>query len=125
MNTMIKSVVIICEKSPIGNNSAIEAIRLGSGFMGLGEEIDCKIVFTGDAVYLLNKNADPTAVGMDSYEEPLEMADLSDLEFITIDSALDNVGFTAEDLIDYENLKIIRNNELAKIIEEASTCFRF
>ena len=122
---MIDSVAIICENSPIGKNSVIEAIRLGSGFMGLGEEIDCKIILTGDSVYLLSKHANPTAVGMDSYDEPLEMADLSDLELIIIDTALDEAGLTVEDLVDYENLKIISKSELSKIIEEASTCFRF
>ena len=122
---MIESVVIICDKSPIGKNSAIEAIRLGSGFMGLGEEIDCKIIFTGDAVYLLSKHADPTAIGMDSYEEPLEMADLSDLELKVIDTSLKDAGLTKEDLIDYENLEIIDKEELANIIGGATTTFHF
>jgi len=122
---MVESVVIICDKSPIGRNSAIEAIRLGSGFMGLGEDIDCKIVFTGDAVYFLNKHADPTAIGMDSYEEALEMADLSDLELKVVDTALEEAGIKSDDLIEYENLKIITNNDLATIMGEARTCFRF
>ena len=122
---MIESVVIICDKSPIGRNSAIEAIRLGSGFMGLGEDIECKLVLNGDSVYLMNKHADPTAVGMDSFEEPLEMADLSDLEINIIDTALEEAGMEAEDLIDYENLRIININALKTIIGEASTCFRF
>lgn len=122
---MIESVVIICDKSPVGINSAVETIRLGSGFMALGEEIDCKIVFMGDAVYLLNKDADPTAVGLDSYDETLEMADLSDLEILILDSALEEAGLTAEDLIDYENLKIIDIDELTNTIGEASTSFRY
>ena len=122
---MIESVVIICDRSPVGVNSAVESIRLGSGFMALGEEIDCKIVFTGDAVYLLNKHADPTAVGLDSYDETFEMADLSDLEILILDSALSEAGLTAEDLIDYENLKIIDIDELTNTIGEASTCFRY
>ena len=117
---MIESVVIICNKSPIGKNSAIEAIRLGSGFMGLGEEIDCKIVLTGEAVFLVSKYADPTAIGMDSYEEALEMADLSDLELDVIDTSL-----IKKDLIDYDNLNIIDVNRLSEIVEEATTCFRF
>ena len=125
MIKMIDSVVIICNKSPIGKNSAIEAIRLGSGFMGLGEEIDCKIVLTGDAVYLVSKHADPTTVGMDSYEEALEMADLSDLELNVVDTSLNDAGLTTEDLIEYENLNIIDMARLTEIIEEAKTCFRF
>lgn len=122
---MVNSVVIITEQSPIGKNSAVEAIRIGSGFVALGEIIDCQIVFTGDAVYFLNKNADPTALGMDSVSEPIEMADLSDLELYVIDTALEDAGLSNIDLIEYENLKIITIDELTEIIEKADVCFRF
>jgi sulfur relay (sulfurtransferase) DsrF/TusC family protein len=122
---MVESVLIISDRSPVGKNSAAEAIRIGSGFVALGEFIDCKIVLMGDAVYLFNKNASPEAVGMDSLDEVLEMADLSDLEVFIIDTALMDAGLTEEDLIDYENLKIIERDELINLIENARTCFRF
>ncbi|MBA7631916.1 hypothetical protein ES703_39453 [subsurface metagenome] len=122
---MVESVVVISDKSPIGRNSAIEAIRIGSGFTALGEFIDCKVVFTGDAVYLFNKNCNPEAVGMDPLTEVLEMADLSDLEVYIIESALSEAGLTKEDLFDYENLKIIDYDELTDLIASADTCFRY
>jgi sulfur relay (sulfurtransferase) DsrF/TusC family protein len=122
---MVESVLIISDQSPVGKNSVAEAIRIGSGFVALGEYIDCKIVFMGDAVYLLNKNASPEAVGLDNLDEVLEMADLSDLELYIIDSALSDAGLTKDDLIEYENLKIISIDELTKLIENAQTCFRF
>ena len=122
---MVESVVIITEQSSVGKNSALEAIRIGSGFVALGEIIDCKVVFTGDAVDFLNKNADPTIVGLDSTSEPIEIADLSDLELFVIGSALEEAGITADDLIEYENLKIINVDQLANLIEEADVCFRF
>jgi len=122
---MVESVVIISDQSPIGKNSAIEAIRIGSGFTALGEFIDCKIVFVGDAVYLFNKNCNPEAVGMDSFAEVLEMADLSDLKVYVIESALSNAGLTKADMIDYENLKTIDYDEFTDLISNADTCFRF
>ena len=122
---MVKSVVVISDQSPIGRNSAIEAIRIGSGFTALGEFIDCKIVLTGDAVYLFNKNCDPESVGMDPLAEVLEMADLSDLEVFIIESALIDAGLTKDDMIDYENLKIIGFDELTDLIANADTCFRY
>jgi sulfur relay (sulfurtransferase) DsrF/TusC family protein len=122
---MVESVLIISDQSPIGKNSAAEAIRIASGFVALGEYIDCKIVFMGDAVYILNKNANPEAVGLDNLDEVLEMADLSDLELYVIDSALSEAGLTKDDLIEYENLKIINIEELTNLIEEAQTSFRF
>jgi sulfur relay (sulfurtransferase) DsrF/TusC family protein len=122
---MVDSVVVITDQSPVGRNFASEAIRIGSGFVALGEFVACKIVFIGDAVYLLNKNADPKAVGMDSLDEILEMAELSDLELYALDSALTDAGMTEQDLIEYENLKVISMDQLADFIEEANTCFRF
>ena len=122
---MVESVVVISDQSPIGRNAASEAIRIGSGFTALGEYIDCKIVFMGDAVYLFNKNCDPEAVGMDPLAEVLEMADLSDLEVYIIESALFDAGLTKADMIDYENLKIIGYDELADLIANADTYFRY
>ncbi|MBA7592989.1 hypothetical protein ES708_35195 [subsurface metagenome] len=122
---MVESVVIITDQSPTGKNSATEATRIGSGFVALGEIINCQIVLTGDAVYLLNKKAKPTAVGMDPVDETIEMADLSDLELYVLDKSLKDAGLTVEDLIEYENLKVISIEELIDLIEQADTCFRF
>lgn len=122
---MVESVVIITDQSFIGKNSAVEAIRIGSGFVALGEYIGCKVVFTGDAVYLLNKSAEPQAVGMDSMGEALEMAELSDLELYIVDSALSEAGMKEQDLIEYENLKIINIDQLTDLIEQATTSFRY
>ena len=122
---MIESVVVITDQSPVGKNSAAEAIRIGSGFVALGEYINCQVVFTGDAVYLLNKNAVPNAVGMDSNYEVLEIADLSDLELYIIDTDLKNAGMTEDDLIEYESLKVITVEELSDLIDQADLAFRF
>ena len=122
---MVESVVVITDQSPIGKNSAAEAIRIGSGFVALGEYVNCQVVFTGDAVYLLNKNAVPDAVGMDPNDEVLEIADLSDLELYIIDSDLKNAGMTEDDLIEYENLKVITVDELSDLIDQADLAFRF
>lgn len=122
---MIESVVIISDQSPIGKNSAIEAIRIGSGFTALGEFIECKIVLTGNAVYLFNKSCNPEAVGMDSLDEVLEIADLSDLEVYVMESALKDAGMSKDDLVEYENLKVINYDELTDLIANANTTFRF
>jgi len=121
---MIKSILILCDSSPIGKNSAVEAIRLGSGFVALGEEIPCEIVFMGDAVYLFNKNADPTTLNMDPNDETIEMADLSDLIVNILEDDLEAAGLTKEDLIDYENLHIISKRELIEKMKNADTSFR-
>lgn len=122
---MVESVVIITDQSPIGKNSALEAVRIGSGFVALGEYVNCQIIFTGDAVYLLNKNANPEAVGMDSFDEVMEIADLSDLELYILDQSLQDAGMSTDDLVEYENLKVITVDEVVDLIENADTSFRF
>jgi sulfur relay (sulfurtransferase) DsrF/TusC family protein len=122
---MVESVVVITDQSPVGKNSAAEAIRIGSGFVALGEYVNCQVVFTGDAVYLLNKNAVPNAIGMDPNDEVLEIADLSDLELYIIDTDLKNAGMTEDDLIEYESLKVITVEELSDLIDQADLTFRY
>ncbi len=122
---MIKSIVIISDHSPIGKNSARETLRLVSGFVGLGVELDCKVILTGDAVLLMNKHSNPKAIGADSFDEAFEMLELTDSEIYLLDTALEEVGLTKDDLIDYENLKVISLSQMVKFIEQADMSFRF
>jgi len=122
---MVKSVVIIANSGPIGKNSPLEAIRLGSGYMGLGEDVDCKIVFRGDAVLTVSKTLDPTILGMDSYAEHLEMAELSDLELYVVEEDLNAIGLESTDLIEYELLNVIPLSQVAELILNADSTFRF
>jgi sulfur relay (sulfurtransferase) DsrF/TusC family protein len=122
---MVESAIIITDKSPIGKNSVVEAVRIGSGFVALGEYVECKVIFTGDAVYLLSRDAIPQTIGMDSFDEVFEMADLSDLELCVLDSALNDAGISENDLIEYENLKVITVEDLVDLIDNVDMCFRF
>jgi sulfur relay (sulfurtransferase) DsrF/TusC family protein len=122
---MVKSVVIITDSSPLGKNSSTEAIRLGSGFMGLGTDIACKIVFRGDAVLTLRKSIDPAKIGMNSLSEHLEMAELSDLELCVVEEDLKSRGLTSENLVDYELLKVVNLAVVSDMIQNAETTFRF
>ena len=61
----------------------------------------------------------------DPLTKVLEMADLSDLEVYLIDSALAEAGMTKDELTEYENLKVITYDELAELIENADTSFRY
>ena len=122
---MVKSVIILTDSTPVGKNSPLEAIRLGSGFMGLGEDIACKIVFRGDAVLTLSKTIDPTKVGIDSYAEHLEMAELSDLELCVVEEDLKARGLTTDDLVEFEFLKVVNLANVSEMIQAAETTFRF
>ncbi|HME51314.1 MAG TPA: DsrE family protein [Candidatus Lokiarchaeia archaeon] len=121
---MVDSLVILCDSAPVGKNSAIEAIRMGSGLVALGETVQTTVVFDGDAVLMLAKNADPAAVGQDTYDTVMEMADLSDLEIRVVQEALDEAGLGQEDLRSYGKLQTISRAELAAILSSAGAAFR-
>ena len=47
---MVNSIVILCEDSPFGKNSAIESIRMATGLLAVGDIDECKVIFIGDEV---------------------------------------------------------------------------
>jgi sulfur relay (sulfurtransferase) DsrF/TusC family protein len=122
---MVKSVVILCEDSPIGKNSALEAIRMGAGIMAVGDLEECKIIFMGDSVYFLSKNYDPEKVNMDVPSNIFRMMELSDLDVYVLDSALEIAGIKQSDLIDFDNLKVTSYKEVSKFILDADVTYRY
>ncbi len=122
---MVKSVVILCEDSPIGKNSAVEAIRMGAGIMAVGDLDECKIIFMGDSVYFLSKHFDPEKVNRDAPSNIFRMMELSDLEVYVLDSALEIAGIKRSDIIDFANVKIVSFEEISKLIIEADVTYRY
>ena len=122
---MSKSIIIIVEDSPIGKNSAIEAIRMGAGIMVLGDLDECKIIFIGDSVYLLNKSFNPESVNMGNSENIFHMLELSDIEVFVLDSALEIAGLNENDLIEFENVHIASMKEISEYILKADFTYRF
>ena len=122
---MIKSVVILCLDSPIGKNSAIEAIRMGAGIMAVGDLEECKIIFMGDSVYFLSKNFDPEKVNMNVPSNIFRMMELSDLDVYVLDSALEIAGIKHSDLVEFDNVKAVSNKEISKFIIEADVTYRY
>lgn len=122
---MVKSVVILCEDSPIGKNSAIEAIRMGAGIMAVGDLEECKIIFMGDSVYFLSKYFNPEKVNMDVPSNIFRMMELSDLDVYVLDSALEIAGIKQSDLVEFDNVKVASNKEISKFILEADVTYRY
>ena len=122
---MIKSIVIICEDSPFGKNSVIESIRMATGLLAVGDLDNCQVIFMEDAVYFLNKNLNPEALNVDPFSNIMRLIELSDLEVYVHDKALDSAGLEQSDLISYENLKIVSNEEISQLIIEANMTFKY
>ncbi len=122
---MVKSVIILCEDSPIGKNSAIEAIRMGAGIMAVGDLEECKIIFMGDSVYFLSKYFNPEKVNMDVPSNIFRMMELSDLDVYVLDSALEIAGIKQSDLVEFDNVKVASNKEISRFILEADITYRY
>jgi sulfur relay (sulfurtransferase) DsrF/TusC family protein len=121
---MVESIIILSDRSPVGTNSAVEAIRMGAGLVALGDTVPTKVVLSGDAVLLMAKDADPTAVKQDTIVSAMEMADLSDLEIYVVKEALVDAGLQQDNLRSYAKLKVVSQAELSSMIAEAATTFR-
>ena len=119
------SVLILCDKSPFGTNSAYEAIRLGAGYLGLGEDIDCKVLLYGDAVLTVKNNLAVDKIGVDTMDEGLEMADLSELPIIITQEDMDRRGMNKDELFEFEDspIQVIKRVEIPKIMMEFDTIF--
>ena len=122
---MVKSVVILCEDSPIGKNSAVEAIRMGAGIMAVGDLDECKLIFMGDSVYFLSKKFDPGKVNRDAPSNIFKLMELSDLDVFALDSALEVAGIKDSDLIDNDNVKVATMREIAQLILDADVTYRY
>ena len=121
---MVKSIIIVCDQSPIGKNSAAESIRLGAGLVALGD-IDCKIILRGDAVYFLSKSLNPEAVNMDPFSSIFKLIKLADLEIFVLEDSLKKAGLERSDLIDHKYLRVIGTKKLAKFIQNSDASFKF
>lgn len=122
---MVQSIIVVCEDSPFGKNSAMESIRLATGLLAVGDIELCKVIFLKDAIYFLNKNINPEALYVDSFDNIMRLMELSDLEIFVHNNALEIAGMEESDLIAYENLKIVTMDEISKLILEAEMIFKY
>lgn len=120
---MVKSVLILCDKGPFGTNSAVEALRLGAGIMGLGDGISCKILFYGDGVLALKKGLAADKIGVDPLDEAFELGDLTEMPLAVMKDDLASRGLTEGDLVEYANLSWLSRSELAALIEANEMTF--
>jgi sulfur relay (sulfurtransferase) complex TusBCD TusD component (DsrE family) len=118
----MNSILILCDKAPFGTNTVIEAFRLGSGFLGLGD-IKCKIVLFGDAVLFLHKNLNSVPIEVDSPAEGIEMAELTEIPIAVVKEDMKLRGMSDGDLREYAQLSVISQSEIAKLIQEYGGAF--
>ncbi|MFW9897419.1 MAG: DsrE family protein [Candidatus Thorarchaeota archaeon] len=122
---MVNSILIICEDSPFGKNSAIETIRMATGLLAVGDIDDCKVVFMKDAVYFLSKDKDPAAINGDRFTNIMRLIELSGLEIFIHDEALETAGMEISDLTSIENLQVIGIEKISKLIANTDMSFKY
>ena len=92
--------------------------------MALGEEIKCKVIFYGDGVYFMKKGLNSSIINVDSIEDGMEMAELSELPILVVKEDLEERGIKNDDLIDYANTEIISRDEIPKVLLEFPAAFK-
>jgi sulfur relay (sulfurtransferase) DsrF/TusC family protein len=122
---MVNSIVIVCEDSPFGKNSAVESIRMATGLLAVGDIDECKVIFKGDAVYFLNKNLNPEALNLNRFSNIMRLIELSDLEIYVLDEALEAADMGHSDLMSNDNLKIVNIKEISNLILKADMSFKY
>lgn len=122
---MVNSIIILCEDSPIGKNSAVESIHMATRLLAVGDIDECKVIFVGDAVYFLNKNLNPAALNIDSFSNTMRLIELSDLEVYILDEALEVADMDHYDLISNDNLNVVSAKELSNLVLEADMSFKY
>ena len=122
---MVESIVIICEDSPFGKNSAIESIRMATGILAIGDIEDCKVIFMGDAIYFLSKNLNPEALNIDPFTSIMRLVELSGLEIYIHDNALKRAGMSDSDLIPIENITVVSTEKISRLILEGDMSFKY
>jgi sulfur relay (sulfurtransferase) DsrF/TusC family protein len=122
---VVNSIIILCEDSPFGKNSAVESIRMATGLLTVGDIDECKVIFMGDAVYFLNKNLNPEALNINSFSNIIKLIELSDLEIYIFEDALKAADMEFSDLISYDNIKIVNAKKISEIILKADMSFKY
>ncbi len=122
---MVNSIVIICEDSPFGKNSAAESIRMATGLLAVGDIDECKVIFMKDAIYFLNKNLNPEAINADPFTSIMRLIELSELEIFIHDEAIDIAGMAVSDLILSKNIHVVSTEEISQLIVKADMSFKY
>lgn len=122
---MANSIIILCEDSPFGKNSAIETIRMAAGLLVMEDIDDCKVVFMKDALYFLSQKLDPEAIGVDSFTNIMRLIELSELELYVHDTAMEEAGMVRSDLLPIDNIKVVSIEEISQLILDADMSFKY
>lgn len=122
---MANSIIILCEDSPFGKNSAVETIRMATGLLAIGDIDNCKVVFLRDSIYFLSQRLNPEALGVDKFENIMRLIELSGLEIFVHDTALGEAGMVRSDLLPIDNIKVVSIEEISQLISDADMSFKY
>ncbi|MBY8986200.1 MAG: DsrE family protein [Candidatus Lokiarchaeota archaeon] len=122
---MVNSIIILCEDSPFGKNSAVESIRMAAGILAIGDIDECKVVFMKDAVYFLSQNLNPDAINVDQFTNIMRLIELSELKIYVHDEALEVAGMDMSDLIPGDNIQVVNLEKISELIIEADMSFKY
>ncbi len=119
------SILIICEDSPFGKNAVLEALRLATGILAVGDIEDCQVVLLKDAIHVLHKRLQPAALNVDPIDDILKLIKLSEVEIIVSREDLEFLGLTEQDLLPLEHLTVANHEMISELILYADFTFKY
>jgi sulfur relay (sulfurtransferase) DsrF/TusC family protein len=122
---MINSIVMISEDAPFGKNAVVEAFRMATGLLAVGDIEDVKVILMKDAVHFLRNNLNPKAINADSFDNIMKLIEYSEIEIFVHDDALKKAGMEREDLVENENLQVVDIKKISQLISDTDMSFKY
>ncbi len=117
----IRKVLVVFNKSPYGNVSIVEGIRMATGVTAA--DIESTVLFVGDGIFALVDGQQPNSIGILPIGGSLEFLTANGIQIHVLKESLISRGISEKRLQPLENLKIITLAEMAQILPRFDAVF--
>ncbi len=117
----IRKILIIFDKSPYGDVSMVEGIRLATGVTAA--DIESVVLFIGDGVIAISAGQRPDAIGLLPIEGSIEYLTANGIQIRVLRESLISHGIPETNLQQLENMKVISLAEMAGLMHQFDAVF--
>ncbi len=112
----IRKILILFSKSPYGDVSIVEGIRLATGVTAA--DLESMVLFMDDGVLAVSANQKPDAIGILPISSSLEYLTANGIQIRVLRESLNSHGIPETKLQQLENMKVISLAEMAGLIPQ-------
>ncbi len=117
----IRRILVIFSKSPYGNVSIVEGIRLATGVTAA--DIASVVLFIGDGVLAVSAGQQPDTIGLLPIGGSLEYLTANGIQIRVLRESLIAHGIPETKLQELENMKVINLAEMAGLMPQFDAVF--